>query len=64
MHKCFPKHSRTKTTRMKEDKETEEEDKQEMINMGKCSRHEIKNQYSACANIEYILVLINQCSKD
>ena len=33
MHECFPKYLRMGTARMKEDKETEEEDKQKGVAM-------------------------------
>ena len=33
MHECFPKHLRLGTARMKEDKQTEEEDKLERVKM-------------------------------
>ena len=43
VHKYFPKHSRMGTAVMKSDKETEEEGKQERVNIRKYSRHEIKD---------------------
>ena len=33
MHECFPKHSRMGTARMKQDKETDEDDKKRGVSM-------------------------------